>query len=90
MRTYTLERTTAETDIKLSLNIDGTGKSEIDTGCAFLDHMLTLFSKHSRFDLTVACNGDINVDYHHTTEDKGIVTGTALSACIAAAKGIWR
>lgn len=90
MRTYSTKRTTAETDITLSLNIDGTGKSEIDTGCGFLDHMLTLFAKHSRFDLSVKCDGDTNVDYHHTTEDIGIVLGTALNECIGDAKGICR
>lgn len=90
MRTYKSERKTAETDIKLELNIDGTGKSEIATGCGFLDHMLTLFAKHARFDLTVICNGDTEVDYHHTTEDIGIVLGTALSECIGEAKGICR
>ena len=90
MRTYSTKRTTAETDITLSLNIDGTGKSDIATGCGFLDHMLTLFAKHSRFDLSVKCNGDTNVDYHHTTEDIGIVLGTALNECIGDAKGICR
>ena len=90
MRTYSTERKTAETDIALTLNIDGTGKSDIDTGCGFLDHMLTLFAKHARFDLTVKCNGDTNVDYHHTTEDIGIVLGTAIAECIGDAKGICR
>ena len=90
MREYNTMRKTAETDISLTLNIDGTGKSEIDTGCGFLDHMLTLFAKHARFDLTVKCVGDINVDYHHTTEDIGIVLGTALAECIGDCKGINR
>ncbi|MBQ7961258.1 MAG: imidazoleglycerol-phosphate dehydratase HisB [Clostridia bacterium] len=90
MRTFSTERKTAETDIKLSLNIDGTGKSVIDTGCGFLDHMLTLFAKHSRFDLDVTCKGDTQVDYHHTTEDIAIVLGNALSRCIGDAKGICR
>lgn len=90
MREYSISRKTAETDISLSVNLDGTGKSEIDTGCGFLDHMLTLFAKHSRFDLTVNCKGDINVDYHHTTEDIGIVLGTAINECIGDAKGINR
>lgn len=90
MRQYTTERNTAETKIKLSLNLDGTGKSDIDTGCGFLDHMLTLFAKHSRFDLSVHCDGDTNVDYHHTTEDIGIVLGDALRRCIGDAKGIRR
>lgn len=90
MRTYSLERTTAETDIKLALNIDGSGKSQVDTGCGFLDHMLTLFAKHSRFDLDVTCKGDTQVDYHHTAEDIAIVLGDALSKCIGDAKGICR
>lgn len=90
MRTFSTERKTAETDIRLSLNIDGTGKSTIDTGCGFLDHMLTLFAKHSRFDLDVTCKGDTYVDYHHTAEDIAIVLGDALSKCIGDAKGICR
>lgn len=90
MRTFSTERKTAETDIRLSLNIDGTGKSTIDTGCGFLDHMLTLFAKHSRFDLDVSCKGDTYVDYHHTAEDIAIVLGDALSKCIGDAKGIFR
>jgi len=90
MRTYSLERTTAETDIKLALNIDGSGKSQVDTGCGFLDHMLTLFAKHSRFDLDITCKGDTQVDYHHTAEDIAIVLGDALSKCIGDAKGICR
>ncbi len=90
MRSFSTERKTAETDIKLKLNIDGTGKSTIDTGCGFLDHMLTLFAKHSRFDLDVTCKGDTNVDYHHTAEDIAIVLGNALSECIGDAKGICR
>lgn len=90
MRTFSTERKTAETDIRLSLNIDGTGKSTIDTGCGFLDHMLTLFAKHSRFDLDVKCKGDTYVDYHHTAEDIAIVLGDALTKCIGDAKGICR
>ena len=90
MRTFSTERKTAETDIRLSLNIDGTGKSTIDTGCGFLDHMLTLFAKHSRFDLDVTCKGDTYVDYHHTAEDIAIVLGDALSKCIGDSKGICR
>lgn len=90
MRTFSTERKTAETDIRLSLNIDGTGKSTINTGCGFLDHMLTLFAKHSRFDLDVTCKGDTYVDYHHTAEDIAIVLGDALSKCIGDAKGICR
>ena len=90
MRTYSINRKTAETDIQLSVNIDGTGKSEINTGCGFLDHMLTLFAKHARFDLEVSCKGDTYVDYHHTAEDIAIVLGSAISECIGDAKGINR
>lgn len=90
MRVYEIQRKTNETDITLSLNIDGKGDSQIDTGCGFLDHMLTLFAKHARFDLNVNCNGDTNVDYHHSAEDIGIVLGTAVSECLGDAKGIVR
>ena len=90
MRSYNIERKTAETDINLSLNLDGTGKSEIDTGCGFLDHMLTLFASHGRFDLTVKCVGDTNVDYHHTVEDIGICLGKAFSEALGDKKGIER
>lgn len=90
MRTTTLERNTAETKIKLSLNIDGKGVSDINTNCGFLDHMLTLFAKHGRFDLALSCNGDINVDYHHTVEDVGICLGKAFADCIGDKKGIVR
>ena len=79
MRTANINRSTAETKISVTLNLDGTGSSEIDTGCGFLDHMLTLFSRHGRFDLKVTCIGDTQVDYHHTTEDIGIALGTAFS-----------
>ena len=78
MRTAEFIRKTGETDIFVKLNIDGTGVSKIDTGCGFLDHMLTLFSKHSRIDLEVTCKGDVEVDYHHTTEDVGIAIGSAI------------
>ena len=78
MRTAQLERKTAETQIFLSLNLDGTGKSRIDTGCGFLDHMLTLFARHGRFDLDVQCQGDTQVDDHHTVEDIGICLGKAF------------
>lgn len=90
MREYSVERNTAETKIKLTLNLDGTGKSEIKTGCGFLDHMLTLFAKHGRFDLTVFCDGDTEVDYHHTTEDIGIALGEAFANAIGDKKGIVR
>lgn len=90
MRTSAIERNTAETKIKLSLNLDGTGESTVNTGCGFLDHMLTLFAKHGRFDLEVKCDGDTNVDYHHTVEDIGIVLGTAFSEALGDKKGIER
>lgn len=90
MRTSEITRKTAETDIFLKLDIDGSGKSEIDTGCGFLDHMLTLFSKHARFDLTVKCTGDTYVDDHHTVEDIGIALGTAFDEAVGDKKGIER
>lgn len=90
MRYFEKARKTAETDIKLSLNLDGKGESQIDTGCGFLDHMLTLFAKHGGFDLTVNCKGDINVDYHHTVEDIGIVLGECFKNALGDKKGIVR
>lgn len=90
MRTYEIKRTTAETDIFLSLNLDGTGVSDVSTGCGFLDHMLTLFSKHSHYDLTVRCKGDVEVDYHHTVEDVAICLGTALARALGDKRGINR
>lgn len=90
MRTSAIERNTAETKIKLSLNLDGTGESTIHSGCGFLDHMLTLFAKHGRFDLAVKCDGDVNVDYHHTAEDIGIVLGSAFKEALGDKKGIER
>ena len=90
MRTAEIVRKTAETDISLKLNLDGTGKSEIDTGCGFLDHMLTLFSKHVRFDLALTCNGDTYVDDHHTVEDIGISLGQAFKSALGDKKGIYR
>ncbi|MCM1149805.1 MAG: imidazoleglycerol-phosphate dehydratase HisB [Butyricicoccus sp.] len=90
MRTAEISRKTAETDIKLKLNLDGTGASSIDTGCGFLDHMLTLFAKHGRVDLDVACRGDTQVDYHHTTEDIGIALGTALDGALGDKRGVRR
>ena len=78
MRRKKILRETMETDISLALEVDGTGAYETDTGCGFLDHMLQLFARHGRFDLAVECKGDTQVDYHHTTEDIGIVLGTAL------------
>lgn len=90
MREATINRKTNETDISLSLCLDGKGESNIDTGCGFLDHMLTLFSKHGRFDLTVKAKGDIEVDYHHLTEDIGICLGKAFKEAIGDKKGINR
>jgi imidazoleglycerol-phosphate dehydratase len=90
MRQSEINRKTAETDIKLFLNLDGEGKSEIDTGCGFLDHMLTLFASHGRFDLNIKCVGDMNVDAHHTTEDIGICLGKAFSEALGEKKGICR
>lgn len=90
MRIAELKRNTAETQISVFLNLDGTGKSEIATGCGFLDHMLTLFSRHGRFDLNVTCQGDTQVDYHHTTEDIGIALGTAFSQALGEKRGICR
>lgn len=90
MRTAEIKRNTAETKIELSLNLDGRGDSEIDTGCGFLNHMLTLFAKHGRFDLRVKCEGDIEVDYHHTAEDIGIALGSAFSTALGDKKGIVR
>ena len=89
-RTAIIGRKTAETDINLTLNIDGTGKSAINTGCGFLDHMLTLFARHGRFDLDVTCVGDTYVDYHHTAEDIGIALGKAFSDAVGDKKGIVR
>lgn len=90
MRTAGINRKTNETDIKLKLNLDGTGKSEIDTGCGFLDHMLTLFARHGGFDLSVSCKGDTYVDYHHTTEDIGIALGDAFKSALGDMRGITR
>lgn len=90
MRTAKINRKTNETDIKLSLNIDGTGKSDIKSGCGFLDHMLTLFASHGKFDLEIKCDGDTYVDDHHTTEDIGIVLGQAFSQALGDKKGIVR
>ena len=90
MRSFELERKTAETDIKLSLSLDGNGVSKIDTGCGFLDHMLTLFASHGCFDLSVTCVGDVNVDYHHSAEDIGICLGKAFREAIGDCRGINR
>ena len=90
MRTAEISRKTNETDIKLKLNIDGTGQSKINSGCGFLDHMLTLLARHARFDLEVTCKGDTEVDYHHTVEDIGIVLGDALKQALGDMRGIVR
>lgn len=90
MRQAEIIRKTNETDIKLKLNIDGNGTSSIDTGCGFLDHMLTLFAKHSRYNLDVVCKGDTMVDYHHTAEDIAICLGKAFNDAIGDKKGICR
>lgn len=90
MRTATVNRKTAETDVSLSLNLDGKGVSQVESGCGFLDHMLTLFAKHGRFDLTLTCKGDTNVDDHHTVEDIGIALGKAFDQALGEKKGINR
>ena len=90
MRIAELKRDTAETKISLSLNLDGTGKADIDTGCGFLDHMLTLLAGHGKMDLTVSCKGDTFVDDHHTVEDVGIALGQALATALGDKKGITR
>lgn len=90
MRSAAINRKTAETDISLTLNLDGAGTSMIDTGCGFLDHMLTLFAKHGRFDITLTCKGDTNVDDHHTVEDIAICLGTAFNEALGDKRGIVR
>ncbi len=90
MRYCELERKTNETDIKLKINLDGKGESKIDSGCGFLDHMLTLFSRHARIDLELSCVGDTYVDYHHTAEDIGITLGKAISSALGEKRGIIR
>ncbi len=90
MRTSQINRKTKETDIALTLCLDGTGKSTVNTGCGFLDHMLTLFAKHGRFDLEVTCKGDTEVDDHHTVEDIGIALGEAFKDALGDKKGITR
>lgn len=90
MRTSEIKRVTGETDIELSLNLDGIGTAKIATGCGFLDHMLTLFAKHGRFDLTVSCKGDTWVDDHHSVEDIGICLGQALREALGDCAGIAR
>ena len=90
MRTAEIKRKTAETDIFVSLNIDGSGKSEINTGVGFLDHMLPLFSRHGRFDLEAVCRGDVDIDDHHSVEDIGICLGRAFLKAAGDLRGIKR
>lgn len=90
MRTAEITRKTNETDIRLSLALDGSGKRDIDTGCGFLNHMLELFAAHGGFDLAVKCKGDTDVDYHHTVEDVGIVLGAAFKEALGERRGIAR
>lgn len=90
MRTAQITRKTSETDILLTLNLDGAGNSVIDTGCGFLNHMLTALAKHGRFDLNVTCRGDLEVDDHHTVEDIGIALGQAFSKALGEKRGIVR
>ena len=90
MRMVKSARRTDETEISLTLNLDGSGIYDVDTGCGFLNHMLELFSRHGRFDLTLACRGDVQVDYHHTVEDIAIVLGRAFSEALGDRAGINR
>lgn len=89
-RTADLHRATGETDVRIRLDLDGSGESDISTGIPFLDHMLTLFARHGRFDLAVAAQGDIEVDAHHTTEDVGIVLGQAFREALGDKRGVAR
>ena len=90
MRTAEIKRTTRETDISLKLNLDGTGKHAINTGVGFFDHMLELFARHALIDLELTCKGDLQVDYHHTVEDVGLVLGSALDQALGDRRGITR
>lgn len=90
MRQVSIARKTGETDIRLTLNIDGVGNADIDSGCGFLNHMLTLLAKHGRFDLTVRCAGDVDVDDHHSVEDIGIALGQAFYEALGDKRGIVR
>ena len=90
MRTASINRDTMETQIRLSLELDGTGKAELDTGCGFLNHMLTLFARHGDFDLSVCCRGDTDVDDHHSVEDIGICLGQAFTQALGDKRGITR
>ena len=90
MRRSEIARKTAETDIRLHVELDGTGKSDVQTGVGFLDHMLTLFARHGRFDLTVRCVGDTEVDDHHSVEDIGIALGQAFGTALGDRRGVTR
>ncbi len=90
MREASITRTTAETDIRLTLNLDGSGKSQVESGIGFLDHMLTLFARHGRFDLNLRCQGDTEVDGHHSAEDIGICLGLAFREALGDKRGITR
>ena len=90
MRTATINRDTLETQIELTLNLDGSGKAAIATGCGFLDHMLELFARHGDIELTVKCTGDTHVDYHHSVEDIGICLGKAFTEALGDKRGITR
>ena len=90
MRKASIQRETRETQIQLTLNLDGTGQSELATGCGFLDHMLELFARHGDLDLTVRCQGDTHIDYHHSVEDIGICLGRAFTEALGDKRGIAR
>jgi imidazoleglycerol-phosphate dehydratase len=90
MRTATIKRKTTETDIALKLNLDGQGRYQVATGIGFFDHMLELLARHGAFDLTLACQGDLHVDQHHTVEDVGIALGEAFDRALGDKKGLWR
>ena len=90
MREVSLERNTNETQIELTLNLDGAGRYQVDTGCGFLNHMLELFARHGRFNLVLTCHGDVEVDYHHTAEDIGIALGQAFAKALGDMRGICR
>ena len=90
MRTATIKRKTKETDIEVTINLDGRGESSISTGIGFLDHMLDLLARHSRIDMTVKAKGDLHIDHHHTTEDVGIALGQAVKQALGDMRGITR
>ena len=90
MRTAQIERNTNETQIRLTLNVDGRGQYQVDTGCGFLNHMLELFARHGSFDLEVTCQGDTQVDDHHTVEDIGIALGKAFAQALGDLRGVYR